>query len=232
MATFVGVASDGVSPGTVLLNLTFSGGITIQVGDLVVVGIKWEGTANDVTSVTDTNGVVASYQVGVAKQTHTNGDLYGKLYYGITQNTSALTVQVNCDDAAVGCRAMALLMRPGSGPGFTGTPLTSQSANNEAGTSISAGSVSAPARGAAVMFAYEYASVDWTQGGSWTIPTGGENGMAGQYQLVAAAGTVNGDITNDNTAASLAQMFYYPDETVVVVTGPPLRVVRSTLRTN
>ena len=232
MATFLTIESDGPSAGTAALNLIPSG-TTLAVGDLCVLFVKWEVSANDPATPTATNGVFPTWNTLTSKQAHTNGDLWIRSYYSICEVATATTVSINMDDASNFTRAHAIFFRPDSGPGFVFTPQTVQGANNGSDNDLTTvSSITPDARGVGVAFFGEYAGVTYTNGSGWTEPTGGDDGAYTEYRLEPSAGApFIGEATASGSMQYLAHMAFFADDTPPTPpAGPTLHVIRSGIR--
>lgn len=239
MATFVGVTFGGAVSSPDPINCDPD--VTVQVGDLVVVFQKWEtvvGASDPVISSTGT--LVASWLTGAARIAHTNGGLWVKTSYGIVTTGGSLALSVSTGTGRDFCRAQAVVLRPGSGPGFslgTGSAAPKDSAlnaNSGGGAGCTAGSLTPDMRGAAVCFVGEFGGVTYTPGTDWTEAI--DDGSYSEYRLIATGGAaITGNCTPDGEMDYLAQLLFFGDETMT----PPaedapetLRVIRAAIRTN
>ena len=186
--------------------LSTADALAVTAGDLVVVGVKYEGGIDSGATV-DTGAATPTFSVGRANVAHTgNSDLSGGVWYWTATATG--TVNPRFVSASRPYRIIkAYSFTPAGG---TTLELGNTNVAHQTGTtSISAGGANSTAAGASAVFYQLYSSRNIvTPGAGWTEAAefNAQSAQLSLYRLPTGAGTITGDTAIDNGADVISQI--------------------------
>lgn len=183
--------------------------LNVTAGDLVVVGVKWEGatttasidTGASTPTFTDANAIY-NMSSGIA-----SGDMSGVVKYWIATSTGTVTPRVVLGAARTFRKIKAYSFTPAGG---TTLELGNVAAEEDPSllTALSLGPISATAAGVATVFVQMYGTRSLTPGSGWSEATefNISDAQVTEYRLPTGSGSLTGDGTLSATVDYIGQM--------------------------
>lgn len=178
--------------------------LAVTAGDLVVVGLKWEGL--DTTVTIDTGASTPAFDVAVAKEIYSgNNDLNGGVWWWVATATGTVTVRSTLGASRPFRKLKAYSFTPAGGASWS---LGNTNRAQVDTTTPSAGAANATAAGVSVAFFQMYASRALTPGTGWSevAEFNLTDAQVTQYRLPSGSESITGNGTLDNSTPTIAQI--------------------------
>jgi hypothetical protein len=188
VATYNGIRSNyDTASGS---SIACSASITVAIGDLIHVGVKYEG-GTTTCSVSDGLGNTFT---PVDKTNHSLGEPELAVFRCVVANPGSCTPSATLGAARVFRAIFAHYFTPAVGSSFAADSPGFKNGQGS-GTAISTGAFTANGAGVASTFAATYTFAGVTAGSGWTETYDADTGYA-EYRILSGGGSITGDATS------------------------------------
>lgn len=177
--------------------------IDVTSGDMIVCGLKWEGTATVTAGVTYSQSgggsVTNTGNTTVGNHTVGGGDLHGQVFYARATSTGTVTATFTLSGGAPYRIIACMTFTPAAGQSlsFDGSVGPTNFASSGTGSTLQTASRTISAAGFSATFAAKYGSTGSSAPTNWVVPTALDVGSAlsADYRLQATSANYVGEIT-------------------------------------
>lgn len=191
--------------------LSTADALAVTVGDLVVVGNKWE--SGNTTVINDSGAATPQFSVANAPRTEAGGlSVTGAINFWIATATGTINPRQTLGVARDFREIRAFSFTPGAGKAFVLGNINAADGPSSA-TAISAGTASAAGSGIGVTAIALNGSRTITPGANWLEPAEFNTSISAhaEYQLISGAGTITGDATLSSAVEWVAQLALFTE---------------------